>query len=188
MYWFSMSVALLVSVGIITIGVMYLTRPATAMRSFGLPLPGEGESTMWWLRLKGVRDIAAGLLVLALMLRAEPQIVGIALLIDARGALDPRRNRAVDDRGSHSSGAEVGVTRSPVGRGAWTARPVDPGNDGEHHRGDDHRNHNQVVLPQVPVRGDRLHEIRQPRHRRTHGGEHQGAEEKRSTERRPSMR
>ena len=38
---------------------------------------------MWWLRLKGVRDVAAGLLVLALLLRGEPQIVGIALLVDA---------------------------------------------------------------------------------------------------------
>ncbi|MER8584326.1 DUF4267 domain-containing protein [Mesorhizobium sp. M1338] len=83
MYWFSMSAALLVSIGIIAIGAMYLARPATAMRSFGLPLPGDGESTMWWLRLKGVRDIAAGLLVLALMLRGTPQIVGIALLVDA---------------------------------------------------------------------------------------------------------
>ena len=62
MYWFSMSAAPLVSIGIIAIGAMYLARPAAAMRSFGLPLPGEGESTMWWLRLKGVRDVAAGLL------------------------------------------------------------------------------------------------------------------------------
>jgi hypothetical protein len=83
MYWFSIGVALLVSVGIIAIGGMYLARPATAMRSFGLPLPGEGENSMWWLRLKGIRDVAAGLLVLALMVRGEPQIVGIALLVDA---------------------------------------------------------------------------------------------------------
>jgi hypothetical protein len=83
MYWFSIGVTLLVSVGIIVIGVMYLTRPATAMRSFGLPLPEESESTMWWLRLKGVRDVASGLLLLTLMMRGEPQIVGIALLVDA---------------------------------------------------------------------------------------------------------
>lgn len=83
MYWFSMGVALLVSAGIIAIGAMYLTRPAIAMRSFGLPLPAQGESTMWWLRLKGIRDVAAGLLVLALMVRGEAQLVGIALLVDA---------------------------------------------------------------------------------------------------------
>ena len=38
---------------------------------------------MWWLRLKGVRDIAAGVLVLALMLQGNTCIVGIALLVDA---------------------------------------------------------------------------------------------------------
>ncbi|MDI6029148.1 DUF4267 domain-containing protein [Corticibacterium sp. UT-5YL-CI-8] len=78
-----MGVALLVSIGIIAIGAMYLARPATAMRSFGLPLPAEGESTMWWLRLKGVRDVATGLLVLALMMRGDLQIVGVTLLVDA---------------------------------------------------------------------------------------------------------
>jgi hypothetical protein len=52
MYWFSVLVALLVSVGIIAIRGMYLARPPTAMRSFGLPLPSEGENTMWWLRLR----------------------------------------------------------------------------------------------------------------------------------------
>lgn len=83
MYWFSIGVALLVAVGIIAIGGMYLVRPAIAMRSFGLPLPEVGENTMWWLRLKGVRDITAGLLVLALILRGEPQIVGLTLLINA---------------------------------------------------------------------------------------------------------
>jgi hypothetical protein len=82
MYWFSMSVALLVSMAIIGIGAMYLMRPAIMMRSFGLPLPGESDATLWWLRLKGIRDVASGLLVLALMLLGTPQIVGIALLVD----------------------------------------------------------------------------------------------------------
>jgi hypothetical protein len=83
MYWFSIGVALLVSVGIIAIGGMYLARPATAMRSFGLPLPEAGDNTLWWLRLKGVRDIATGLVILALLLSGHPRIVGIALLVDA---------------------------------------------------------------------------------------------------------
>jgi hypothetical protein len=38
---------------------------------------------MWWLRLKGIRDVAAGLLVLVLMVRGEAQLVGIALLVEA---------------------------------------------------------------------------------------------------------
>jgi hypothetical protein len=36
-----------------------------------------------WLRLKGVRDIVAGLVVLAMMVWGEPCISGISLLIEA---------------------------------------------------------------------------------------------------------
>ncbi|USQ95326.1 DUF4267 domain-containing protein [Caulobacter sp. RL271] len=83
MYWFSMGVALLAALGIIAIGVMYLSNPKTAMRSFGLPLPEQGSNIAWWLRLKGVRDVAAGLVVLALMLWGEPRMLGVILLIEA---------------------------------------------------------------------------------------------------------
>lgn len=83
LYWFSMSVALLVSLGIIALGLMYLLRPLSAMRSFGLPLPDGGTNVAWWLRLKGVRDIVSGLLVLVLMALGGPFMVGIALMIEA---------------------------------------------------------------------------------------------------------
>jgi len=53
------------------------------MRSFGLPLPEEGPNVAWWLRLKGVRDIVAGLLVLAFMVWGSQREVGIVLLIEA---------------------------------------------------------------------------------------------------------
>ena len=83
MYWFSMAVALLVALGIIALGVMYIANPRAAAQSFGLPLPEEGANIAWWLRLKGVRDIVSGLVVLALMAWGEPSVVGIALLIEA---------------------------------------------------------------------------------------------------------
>ena len=83
MYWFSMGIALVAALGIIAIGVMYLSNPRTATRSFGLPLPEQGANIAWWLRLKGVRDIVAGLVVLALMLWGQPRMLGIILLIEA---------------------------------------------------------------------------------------------------------
>ncbi|ASG24870.1 DUF4267 domain-containing protein [Nitrospirillum viridazoti] len=83
MHWFSIAVALLAAFGIIVIGGLYLFSPRSATLSFGLPLPGEGANIAWWLRLKGVRDVASGLVVLALMVWGGPQTVGIALLVEA---------------------------------------------------------------------------------------------------------
>lgn len=83
MVWFSMGVAVLAAFGIIAIGFMYLFKPRAATQGFGLPLPGEGANTTWWLRLKGVRDIVSGLVVVALMMWASPRVLGIVLLIAA---------------------------------------------------------------------------------------------------------
>jgi hypothetical protein len=83
MYWFSMGVVILVSAGIVLIGLMYLSNPRAAANGFGLPLPEAGTRTDWWLRLKGVRDVVSGLLVLALLIWSSPHIVGIALLVQA---------------------------------------------------------------------------------------------------------
>ena len=83
MHWFSLGVALLAAIGIIAIGVLYLSDPRTATRGFGLPLPEDGSNITWWLRLKGVRDIVSGLVVLAFMAWGGPRMVGIALMIEA---------------------------------------------------------------------------------------------------------
>ena len=83
MHWIPYGVALLAAVGIIVVGVMYLSNPRAATQSFGLPLPEEGANIAWWLRLKGTRDIVSGLVVLALMVWGEPRMVGIVLLIEA---------------------------------------------------------------------------------------------------------
>src|ERR1700756_4818824 len=83
MHWLALGMALLVALAIIAIGTQYLASPTTATRSFGLPLPENGSNIAWWLRLKGVRDIASGLAVLAFMAWGAPPGVGIILLVEA---------------------------------------------------------------------------------------------------------
>jgi len=83
MHLLALAIALLVALGIIAIGILYLSRPREMSRSFGLPPPEEGANVAWWLRLKGVRDIASGLVVLAFMVWGGPRAVGIVLLVEA---------------------------------------------------------------------------------------------------------
>jgi len=75
--------AALVAVGIIVIGCFYLLSPERISGSFGLKPPASDADTRAWLRLKGIRDVAAGLVVLAMMLTAAGRSVGIALLVEA---------------------------------------------------------------------------------------------------------
>ncbi|WP_426414097.1 DUF4267 domain-containing protein [Bradyrhizobium ganzhouense] len=83
MHWLPLGTALLLAFGIIAIGTQYVVSPRTATRSFGLPLPEDGANTDWWLRLKGVRDIAAGFTVLAFVAWGVPRGVGIVLFVEA---------------------------------------------------------------------------------------------------------
>lgn len=83
MHWLSLAIALLAALGIIAIGAMYLSNPRGATGSFGLPPPEAGANTDWWLRLKGVRDVVSGLVVLALMAWSGPRTLGLVLLIEA---------------------------------------------------------------------------------------------------------
>ncbi len=83
MHWLSIGVALLAAIGIIGIGVMYLLRPRVMTRNFGLPLPEAGRNIVWWLRLKGSRDVVSGLVLLALMVWGGSSLLGIILLIEA---------------------------------------------------------------------------------------------------------
>jgi hypothetical protein len=79
----SLGLAGLLAVGIVGIGLQYVLAPRAAARSFGLPLPEEGPNVAWWLRLKGVRDIASGLVVLAAMIWGGPKMVGLLMLVMA---------------------------------------------------------------------------------------------------------
>jgi hypothetical protein len=83
MHRLAIGLALLLALAIIAIGTQYLLNPLAATRSFGLPLPEHGANTAWWLRLKGVRDIVAGLAVLAFMAWGDPRGIGLILLVEA---------------------------------------------------------------------------------------------------------
>jgi uncharacterized membrane protein len=73
--------AAFLAVGIIVIGCFYLVSPERISRSFGLKPPASDVDTRAWLRLKGIRDVACGLVVLTMMLTADRRSVGIALLV-----------------------------------------------------------------------------------------------------------
>ena len=66
-----LSVAALIAVGIIVIGCFYLVSPERVSGSFGLKPAASDADTHAWLRLKGIRDVVAGLVVLAMMLTAD---------------------------------------------------------------------------------------------------------------------
>ena len=76
-------IAVLLALGIIVIGCFYLLSPQRISETFGLKPPAPDADTRAWLRPKGIRDIAAGLIVLAIMLTADTHLVGIALLVEA---------------------------------------------------------------------------------------------------------
>jgi len=73
--------AALVAVGIIVIGCFYIASPERVSGSFGLKPPAPDADTRAWLRLKGIRDVASGLVVLTMMLAADSRSVGIVLLV-----------------------------------------------------------------------------------------------------------
>ena len=79
----SLSLAALIAVGIMVIGCFYLVSPERISGTFGLKPPASDADTRAWLRLKGIRDLVAGLVVLTMMLTADRRSVGIALLVAA---------------------------------------------------------------------------------------------------------
>jgi hypothetical protein len=78
-----LSLAALIAVGVIVIGCFYLVSPERISGSFGLKPPASDTDTRAWLRLKGIRDVASGLVVLTMMLTADRRSVGIALIVFA---------------------------------------------------------------------------------------------------------
>ena len=78
-----LSVAALIAVAVIVIGCFYLVSPERISGSFGLKPPASDADTRAWLRLKGIRDVGAGLVVLTMMLTTDTRSVGIALIVFA---------------------------------------------------------------------------------------------------------
>ena len=75
--------AALLAVGIIVIGCFYLVSPERVSGTFGLKPPAADADTRAWLRPKGIRDVVAGLVVLAMILTVGSRSAGIALLVEA---------------------------------------------------------------------------------------------------------
>ena len=76
-----LTLAALIAVGIIVIGCFYLASPERVLGSFGLRPPAPDADTRAWLRLKGIRDVASGLVVFTMMLAADSRSVGLVLLV-----------------------------------------------------------------------------------------------------------
>jgi uncharacterized membrane protein len=75
--------AALIAVAIIVIGCFYLVSPERISGTFGLKPPATDADTRAWLRLKGIRDVASGLVVLTMMLTTGVRAVGVVLLVFA---------------------------------------------------------------------------------------------------------
>ena len=75
--------AALIAGGIMLIGCFYLVSPERISGTFGLKPPASDADTRAWLRPKGIRDVAAGLIVLTMMLAADMRLVGVAVLVEA---------------------------------------------------------------------------------------------------------
>jgi hypothetical protein len=105
-----LSLAALMAVAIIVIGCFYVVSPDRMTGSFGLKPPAPDADTRAWLRLKGIRDLVSGLLVLTLMLTTDRRTVGIALLVLAITAFGDMSN-VLWSGGSKSTAFSVhGVT------------------------------------------------------------------------------
>jgi hypothetical protein len=72
--------AALIAVSVVVIGCFYLVSPERISGSFGLKPAASDADTRAWLRLKGIRDLGSGLVVLTLMMAADKRSVGIALM------------------------------------------------------------------------------------------------------------
>ncbi len=105
-----LSLSALLAVAILAIGCSYVVAPERMTGSFGLRPPAPDQNTRAWLRLKGIRDIVSGLVVLALLLTTDMRTIGIALLVLALTPLGDMSN-VLGSGGSKSTAFSVhGVT------------------------------------------------------------------------------
>lgn len=79
----STGISAVIAIAIIAIGLFYIVNPRVITPSFGLPLPDTGPNTTGWLRLKGVRDLTMGLLVVASLVWGSAHETGALLIIAA---------------------------------------------------------------------------------------------------------
>jgi hypothetical protein len=77
------AVTWIIGIGIIAIGARFLLVPRPSAAAFGVAVgPRAGDATAY-LAVKGVRDIGSGLIAIALVLAATPQVLGWFMLCAA---------------------------------------------------------------------------------------------------------
>ena len=104
------SIAVLLAAGIILIGSLYIASPEKMTGSFGLKLPAPDPDPRAWLRLKGIRDIVSGLVVLTFVLTTNPRTVGIALLVESLTAFGDMSNVLASGGSKQAAFSIHGVT------------------------------------------------------------------------------
>ena len=70
------ALAALTALGIIFIGARFLFAPAVAAAGFGVTIGHDGADAGAYLSVKGVRDIASGLIAVILLAARTPHILG----------------------------------------------------------------------------------------------------------------
>ncbi|SFR66803.1 protein of unknown function [Agromyces sp. CF514] len=80
--WIGAALALVLALGIIAIGLWYLLAPATASAGFGFTTAITPEVTPWQ-HIKGPRDIASGLVVIAMLVGFGPTAAAVILLVES---------------------------------------------------------------------------------------------------------
>ncbi|WP_329378453.1 DUF4267 domain-containing protein [Streptomyces sp. NBC_01351] len=102
---------------IIYIGLAYLIAPQATAPDFGVPTWPQNDGTAF-LAVKGVRDVATGLVVLALLLTGQRRALGWAM---AAIAFIPAGDTAVVLAAGGSAGTAFGVHGSTALAVAFTA-------------------------------------------------------------------
>jgi hypothetical protein len=77
------AIAWIVGIGIIVIGLRFLLVPRSSATGFGVAVGPQAGSATAYLAVKGFRDIGYGLIAIALILAATPQVLGWFMLCAA---------------------------------------------------------------------------------------------------------
>ena len=105
---FASLVSGVISVGIILIGARFLLAPQVAAAGYGVPVEA-GEQTGGpypWLYVKGVRDIASGILLCILLANREPHLLGF---FTAAASIIPGGDALIVLRGGGTRAAAFGI-------------------------------------------------------------------------------
>ena len=96
----------LLGAGIIVIGARFLVAPQAAAAAYGIASEQSGPASDPYLAVKGVRDIASGVVVFALLTEGQPHILGRYL---AAASIIPIGDATIVLRGNGAKATAYGV-------------------------------------------------------------------------------